>query len=341
MNDVHQLPDLKQVEQASSDWIARMHADDVSAQDRSRFEAWYGAHPMHARAYDERMQLMREYMAAGPMVRAVAFAQSMNAAAATEPGPWRKWLTAACVCMATAVLGVYYMLHVAPGRSFSTMVGEQAKISLPDGSMMELNSNSVARVQFTEDRRLIRLERGEAFFKVAHDERRPFWVAGNGSWVRAVGTQFNVLLRSEGVRVTVSEGRVKVGTAKPLAVVPSEAELAGTANSLLDAGQQMDVSRSALTTRRLSPAELAQLVAWRDGTLIFQNRSLADVVDELDRYTAVHMVIADDKLKTIPVGGSFQANPQGADALLALLEHGFGLSIRREGNNAYIESSKD
>ena len=43
MGDIHRLPDLAKTEREAADWFARMNADDVTADDRSRFEAWLQA----------------------------------------------------------------------------------------------------------------------------------------------------------------------------------------------------------------------------------------------------------------------------------------------------------
>lgn len=77
-------------------------------------------------------------------------------------------------------------------------------------------------------------------------------------------------------------------------------------------------------------------MAWRDGTLYFENQPLGEIVDELGRYTSVQLIV-DDKLRSMPMGGTFQASPQGTEALLQMLEQGFGLTVRREPGRVYIE----
>src|SRR5437016_3238083 len=284
MADVHRLPDVSKVEREASEWIARLNADDVSADDRARFEVWRVAHPLHARAYDELSATWQQFTAAGPLIRAVSFAQSMNEAA-TVRAPRRRWALAVAATAAVGVvaaLGWLYFDRLRPNTSFTTAIGEHATISLPDGSVLELNSNSRARVDYSERSRVIRLHRGEGFFKVAHDPHRPFWVVGGGSWVRAVGTAFNVYVRPMDVRVTVSEGTVKVGSVDTLVdKVPSDDALGKAPTSVLTAGQQADLRGAATATRQLSPAELARSVAWREGTVYFENQPLSDVVEEL------------------------------------------------------------
>jgi transmembrane sensor len=337
MADVHRIPDANEAERLASEWIARLNADDVSADDRARFEAWRTAHPMYARAYEALSTTWDQCTAARPIVRAVSFAESMRDAAVAPPRLRRRAFIAAAVAVMVATTGWLYFDRLAPDTTFSTTSGEHATISLTDGSTLELNSNSLARVDYSESRRVIHLEHGEAFFKVAHDIHRPFWVVAGSSWVRAVGTAFNVYLSPTAVQVTVGEGTVKVGAVNSLVDgIPTENALAQTAISVLTAGQQANLTGAATATRQLSSAELARSMAWRDGTLYFENQPLGEIVDELGRYTSLQLIV-DEKLRRLPMGGTFPANPQGTEALLKMLEQGFGLTVRRESGRIYIE----
>ena len=349
MSNVHRIPDVKEVEREASAWIARLNADDATPEDRARFEAWFAGHPVHARVYGELCGTWAELVNAGPWVRAVSFAQSMNDAA-TGAGqrsflasPRRRGMLAAAAVLAmVGVSGALYWKSWVSRDLYATAIGEHTTVSLPDGSTLELNSNSAASVDFSKAARVIRLERGEAFFKVTHDNQRPFWVVGGGSWVRAVGTAFNVYLRPDDVRVTVSEGTVRVGSAQALSGgVPSETALAGTPAAVLTSGEQADLHGSATATRKLTLAEVQRSVTWREGTVYFENQPLSDVVDELSRYTTVHLVVEDEHIRHLPVGGTFQASPQGMEALLTSLEQGFGLTVHRESGRVVVEDARD
>jgi len=70
-----------------------MNADDVTSEDRSRFEAWLSAHSLNAKAYAE-LAHVEELQKSGPLVRAVNFGQAMNAAS-TAPWRPRRWLAGA------------------------------------------------------------------------------------------------------------------------------------------------------------------------------------------------------------------------------------------------------
>lgn len=239
------------------------------------------------------------------------------------------------------IAGWWHFAQLTPETLFQTAIGEHASVALPDGSTLELNSNSLARVDYTDSERIVRLERGEAYFTVMRDPRRPFRVVAGGSWVQAVGTAFNVYVRPAGVRVTVSEGTVKVGSAAAAGTdAPSARASSAAPVSILTAGQQLEVRGQAARIRPLPPAELSRSVAWRHGTLYFENQPLGEAIAELSRYTTLQIVVKDESLRSLPVGGTFQANSQGAESLLTMLEDGFGLSVDRDNDRVYIEAAR-
>lgn len=329
MADIHHLPSAEDAEREASEWIARLQADDVGADDHARFARWRSAHPRNARAYEELMATWRQLSAAGRTVRAVSFGNAMQAASRVERR-WRAPLAAAATAamLALVVAGAWWQWR--PASSFQTGIGEHAAVALPDGSSVELNSDSAVQVAYDEHARVIRLDRGEAFFIVAHDAARPFWVVAGRTWVRAVGTAFNVHRIHDEVRVTVSEGRVKVATtASVQRRSPSDDALARLPVSLLAAGQQAEMDEAGTQVRRVPPPELERETSWRGGTIHFANRPLHEVVDEMGRYTPVRIELGAG-VRDLPVGGTFQTNPQGAEALLSMLHDGLGLEVHRQ-----------
>lgn len=344
-SNVHRMRTGEEIRLEASEWIARLNADDVSDEDRGQFESWRSTSASHARAYEEVAHTWQHLLDTGEVVSSVALGQAF--AATTEKAVRRSrrasrlrvvMSAAASVVLATLV-GLWWVSTLAPRTLFQTAIGEHATVQLPDGSTLELNSNSLARIDYTEQARVIRLDRGEAFFQVEHDTGRPFWVVAGKSWVRAVGTAFNVDVRSTHVRVTVSEGTVKVA-ASGSAQSPSDAQLARAAVSVLKPGQQVDVHGAETQVRSLAPVDLTRVVSWRGGTVYFKEEKLANVVDELSRYTTLEIVIEDESLRDLGIGGTFETNSQGAQALLSMLEDGFGLQVRRDGSSAYITQAR-
>jgi transmembrane sensor len=331
VGEIHKLPDTDETERDAAAWFARMNADDVTADDRAGFEAWLRTHPCNAKTYGELCRTWQELVDSGPLVRAVYFGQAMNAASAA-PAPSRRWASVAIAAGVGALLlaGAWNLYRQQERTGFQTAIGEQASVVLPDGSSLNLNTNSRVWVNYSEHSRVIRLERGEAFFKVAHDTRRPFWVSAGDSWVRAVGTAFNVYLRPTGVEVTVSEGTVNVLNSVSYERPPSDAAENRTAASVT-AGEQVDVHGRAGIVHELNSTQLNRLLAWRKGSLYFQDQPLGEVANELMRYTTLKIEFSDESLRRLPVGGTFRTSPEGAEALLTMLHDGFDATIRREG----------
>jgi len=339
MGKVHRLPNTEDVQREASEWVVRLQADDVTEDDRARFDAWIAAHPGNAKAYADLSRTWDKLVEAGPLVRAVNFGQVMNAAA-RPPTPRRRWVAIAMAAgVAAIVLGVAWGLYRQKQvTGVQTAIGEQAAVKLPDGSSFDLNTNSRVQVAYSRHARVVFLERGEAFFKVAHDTERPFWVHAGGSWVRAVGTAFNVYLRPTGTQVTVSEGIVKV-VANTTSNEPPRTDMGAEGTASVKAGEQVNVEGPAEVVREINPDQLTRLLAWRSSSLYFQDQPLADVVSELMRYTTLKIEISDSRLRDLPIGGTFQASPEGAEALLTSLHDGFGITIRRDdAGHAYIEA---
>src|SRR5438876_1055487 len=94
MGEIHRLPNPEDTEREAGDWFARMNADDATADDRARFEAWLRARSCNAKAYAELCATWKELRKSGPLVRAVYFGQVMNAVAA-RPVRSRRWLPGA------------------------------------------------------------------------------------------------------------------------------------------------------------------------------------------------------------------------------------------------------
>lgn len=349
MAEVHRLPDERRVFQEASAWIARLQADDVTAEDRASFKAWRQTHPLHGRIFDDIAGTWNRFAAARSVVRAVAFGQSMSEAASrveerrVVSRTQLRHAAWAAVAAAVAIgLGWLVYLRGTPESIYATAMGEHATILLPDGSTLELDSGSRARVAFSKARRVVHLDRGEAFFSVTHDSQRPFWVVGGGSWVRDVGTAFNVDLHGTSLQVTVSEGKVRLGAINPLLqhfqidALLSEAP----ALSLLTAGHQADLHGTTVAIRSLRPAELLHAISWRTGTLYFEDQPLSEIAQELGRYTPLHIVIPDEHLRQLPIAGTFDATPRGVETFLTMLGQGLNLSVRRDGERVIIEPAQ-
>ena len=198
--------------------------------------------------------------------------------------------------------------------SYRTAVGEVQEVPLVDGSTATLSSDSQILVTVSRAERHIDLQRGEAFFAVAKDPRRPFVVSANGRRAIAVGTRFAVRREDDAVRVVVIQGVVRLepqsrpgGSRQPTTLLP--------AGSVALAGDTGVVVRSE------SVLQAREYLSWRNGFLSFHDTPLANAVAEFNRYNTRKIVIGDATIGTMRVGGNFRwAN---TDAFVRLLQQGF------------------
>jgi len=146
-------------------------------------------------------------------------------------------------------------------------------------------------------------------------------------------------MRPQSVQVTVREGIVRAGESRTslASMRPDEQKLQPWVT--LSGGQQADLDATAARQRALTSDELSDVVAWRSGTIYFENRPLADVVAELNRYSAEPLILEDDSLRRLPVGGAFQASPRGGHALVHMLEQNLNVQVRRDSTGVHLHSS--
>jgi transmembrane sensor len=191
---------------------------------------------------------------------------------------------------------------------YRTAVGQRANFTLPDGSRLELNTDSLVSVDYSGKNRNLRLVRGEAVFVVARDPKRPFSVAVGNERVVALGTVFSVRKDSQSVQVTLLEGKVRVERGEGANAV-SVAQLT--------AGEQVVVGPS--LPIEISRADVTRAASWRSGRLIFDNQPLNDVIMEINRYSDTKLRIGDPSIESLKISATLRIGSADkfADALAA------------------------
>src|SRR5690606_12600450 len=109
---------------------------------------------------------------------------------------------------------------------YRTAVGERLAVTLDDGSVLTLNTDSRALVQYGDGIRGVTLEKGQALFEVAKNPELPFVVTAAGRKVTALGTAFDVRVTDDRLAVTLIEGRVAVEPTAPSSAIKERTELA-------------------------------------------------------------------------------------------------------------------
>ena len=217
-----------------------------------------------------------------------------------------------------------------PATHYATTTAGYERARLADGSTLELNTASAARVQFTAAERRVELESGEAHFEVAHDTARPFVVSAGGVTVRAVGTAFNVRYVSGAVEVTVTEGKVTVGPA-----------VSATGATLVAANQRLalPLAPAAAPTpviEPLAPADVRAVLAWQRRVTDFSDTPLSEVTARFNRHNVLQLVITDPALGSRRIGGIFALDD--VEAFVRLLERDGIIRAERQGDTIRLQA---
>jgi transmembrane sensor len=195
-------------------------------------------------------------------------------------------------------------------RTYTTAIGEQRTVRLPDGSLLTLNTRSRARVQFSQDARRIDLLEGDALFDIVRDPVRPFRVAAGSAMIQVLGTQFNVQRRANKTRVTVLDGRVQI-TTQPRETESHRPEpVKDSAPLLLGAGDEASVTGDGEVLKQVQP-DVETALAWRERRLVFYGTPLAEVVAEFNRYNERQIRLQSDALAQRRISGVFHADDPG------------------------------
>lgn len=332
-------------EDGAAYWFARMQSDSVPACDHREFERWLAASPDNEAAWSE-CQAFWDF--AGQAAGDGAIAAMRKEALALGPEPrraawpqWQGWTAIAAALVAILSAGVLLLSLQQPesgerspafaqapssdARLFRTAVGQHSTITLEDGSSVELNADSLLRVDYSDGRRQLALLHGQALFDVAHDPGRPFVVAAGGQRIVALGTSFDVRLRSGEMRVTLIEGEIAVER------VEEDSERTPEVRHLT-AGQQLVAAGARPFEIRAAAADEA--VGWRTGRLLFSDEPLGDVVEEVNLYSHKKVVLADPALRDLRVSGVFRVG--ATDGFANALELTFPVETEREADGDVI-----
>ena len=282
-------------------WFLRLR-DGGDAATRAEHDAWLAADPAHGEAFDavrSTWSLFGDQGAAPELLamRRDALGRAHRAGGRRWGGiqPGRRSVAAGIVALAAAPLGAFWWFSArsAPGQDYRTGLGEQRTVTLGDGSRLSLDANTVLKVAYSPDLRLIELATGRAHFEVAKDPTRPMKVRAGAKTITALGTAFTVERQAEHVVVTLVEGRVAVTEdGVPATELRPQQQLVLAPNTPPVLHQEVDVDRA---------------MAWREGKLVFDDETLAEAAARMNNYSALKVVVEGDAVRNLRISGIFKA----------------------------------
>lgn len=306
------------IDEVAARWLLRREAEDWSGDDQAALDAWIEADPLHRMAYwrlehgwsqADRLSALRTPREPRVSSRAVSL--------------WRRAavLGALAACLVAAIVAPFVGQL---GRdTYATEIGGHEAVPLADGTRVELNTQTRLRAAVSDKARDVWLDRGEAYFEVAHDAGRPFVVHVGRRQVTVLGTKFSVRRESDRIEVDVVEGRVRVSAGE------------ATPPPVLTRGDRLIAEgRSTLVTQ--DGDRVANALVWRKGLVSFDQSTLAAAAAEFNRYNRKKLVIDDPTAAAMRIGGSFEA--ENVEAFARLLQEAYGLKVEDDGDKLKISS---
>ena len=325
-------------------WRQRKDQGEWSVDDEAEFEVWLQEDARHVLAYEmvgELCDFLDQHAASPALIserrallgrfeRQTRGRRTGRAAVLRTPG--RR--AVAALLVAAALGAVVVLPAISQGDVYRTGLGERRVIMLGDGSVLSLDAMSRVSVRYSKTERRLTLRRGQARFDVAHDTSRPFSVVARDRKVIATGTAFNIDMVSPEVRVTLIEGRVLVlpqasGVLRPQPNTRQSVEL--------HPGESL-VAKASGPGSLVEPTDLAQVTAWQQGQLMFENEPLGQAVERLNRFTTRKLVVADATAAALPISGAFNAGD--VKAFLEALDEFHPVQIVYGPDQVILQSSQ-
>ena len=258
----------------ASAWFALVQGGSPTAAERAELAAWLDADPRHAEAY---AQLEHLWAASAQL-----YPQTL---APTAPQLSRRRFVglgiAASAVAVTACASALWLNDMGlPFADVRSAVGERRTVTLPDGSSVDLAGNTALNVDFSPTRRAVELLHGEAYFNVLPSAAGEFTVISRSGQVVAADAGFCLSCDEGSALLAVNRKTVRVVTA----------------NQQVDLGEGLSMRFSSDRTGAIQHAELEQILAWRSGRLVFFDKPLLTVIDELQRWREGRIFIMDKQL---------------------------------------------
>lgn len=308
----------------AAEWLLKQGGANWNPQNQSDFDAWLAQSHHHLAAYWR----LKAGWARAERLAALKPLQMRPEKVANSKSTRQLFRFAAVVCIVAVASTIVAYSWVSQERTVTTAVGQRAKLTLADGTHIELNTNSTIVATVTPWRRTVELRRGEAFFDVRHDATRPFTVLAAGHRITDLGTKFSVREARSGLKVTLIEGRARLETAN--------AKLQHHATDLVP-GDVATVTASTMSVVKMPTRAVTDRLAWRTGKLIFDHATLANAASEFNRYNRIKIVISPE-VAGLQINGVFDAGSVGPFTRTA--QFAFGLNIEKRGNEIVVFRKK-
>jgi ferric-dicitrate binding protein FerR (iron transport regulator) len=271
------------------DWLILLTSGRATVADARALRQWCAQSPEHARAFEQSKLLWQQLQPAAERLQAPrhlgrrAFLGGAIAA------------SAAFLLIRGTVPGGFSGL----GADYITEVGEQRRVDLADGVSLELNTQTrINRRDSVDGTRNFELVSGEV--EVLARAQTPLKVQAGAGWLSASQARFNLRNTDQSVCVTCLDGALQI-------------EVQGR-SIRLESGQQLTYDAGQVSAPQA--VDTSAVIAWRQQVLVFNDATLATVIDEINRYRPGMLLLLNSELGKRKVQARFSLDQLAGVALL-------------------------
>jgi transmembrane sensor len=336
-----------------TDWdlLLRYLSEETSAEESEKIKVWLAANPENERLMTSLIELWKEPVQdMTPADFEAAWTKLSHKAAISIPLdrqeglpkkkiPGRKtnrhqrskvYHLLRVAAIAVIALPLYYLLSnyespisfVSPSsEKVLVKYGRQTVLSLADGTSIKLDAGSelIYPKEFSADSREVEF-RGEGYFDIAPDPKKPFIIHSSGAEIKVLGTEFNISSWPD-------RKRVEVAVSKGLVSFRSE-DRGLQEGVIISAGRMSRLLENGIPTQPVR-ADLSSHTGWLNRELILKNASLNEALDQLTRWYDLHIKLPDDVYKSVKITGTFKK--KSVDQMLEAIALMINLSVERKG----------
>lgn len=319
------------IEERAALWVTRREQPSWSAGDQAQLDEWLQESDAH------RVAFWRLEFGWRQADRIAALGSAAEPAAPTGSDRIARWKPLALAASLLVAFAIFLVQLQSPSAEraqqsaatrYETPLGGHRVVGLPDGSRVELNTDTLIRASVSERGRAVWLERGEAFFDIAKRPRQAFVIYAGARTITVLGTKFSVRRTPREIVVAVLEGRVRV----------DDQAGAGPVGHATVAAGDVAIARARSTLVANSSEAVADELAWRSGRLQFDGTTLAAAAEQFNRYNRKQLVIGDSEAAQMLVAGSFMA--RNVDAFARLVERAYGIDVEDRAGRILLSSRR-
>ena len=206
--------------------------------------------------------------------------------------------------------------------------GQRAQLTLHDGTQVWLNAQSTLTypARFSGKRREVSVV-GEAYFDVAEDRKKTFVITTQQLTMEVLGTEFNVYSYPEAgfIKTDLVEGSLKISS-----------KLSPTVSVTLKPNEQVIVKDGKMFVEEMQNSDY---FLWKEGIYTFENERLIDIIEKLQLYYDVKIIVKDPEIFNVRYTGKFRQR-DGIDEILRIIQKIQKFNIQKDIENNVITITK-